>query len=405
MLKAAKERNKPQPNGGAGKKQGSAYGGSKQKDAPASKNEEVEQIDELSKETLGSYKHKAELSIPKDDRAYTNRSKGIDKAEKKMKSEELHGDQHKLDKNKNGKVDGIDLAHLCDKKKTQDVKLAEEVKVGDKVSFDHPMTAAPGKTTKKVGTVKRIVDDTAHLKSSTKYGTLSYEKKVSELRKEEFDLEEAAKGHTIEAHGVKGMKSTPWRKTFKHEDHLNDWADKNDAKVRGTRDVEKSKIKEELEEGKYSDDDWVIMKSDGTMDNPKKDTIVGYRKAGKGAYSAPKTEPGKKAMRISVAKQKGYAISVTEETAELAEAPNYKLYHTTSSAAVQEAMAVAKKQGYEVDEEAWPNKVATGPKKPIKDKTNSYSIDMTKNESSTKKKLQIQVYNMGEKYELNTYVQ
>jgi hypothetical protein len=68
-------------------------------------------------------------------------------------------------------------------------------------------------------------------------------------------------------------------------------------------------------------------------------------------------------------------------------------------------MAVAKKQGYEVDEEAWPNKVATGPKKPIKDKTNSYSIDMTKNESPTKKKLQIQVYNMGEKYELNTYVQ
>ncbi len=70
MLKGAKERNNPQPNGGAGKKQGSANGSSKQKDAPAPKNEEVEQIDELSKETLGSYKHKAELSIPKDDRAY-----------------------------------------------------------------------------------------------------------------------------------------------------------------------------------------------------------------------------------------------------------------------------------------------------------------------------------------------
>jgi hypothetical protein len=51
------------------------------------KKEEAEQIDELSKETLGSYKHKAELSIPKDDRAYANRSKGIDKAEKKMKKE------------------------------------------------------------------------------------------------------------------------------------------------------------------------------------------------------------------------------------------------------------------------------------------------------------------------------
>jgi hypothetical protein len=51
--------------------------------------EDVEQIDELSKETLGSYKHKAELSIPKDDREYTNRSKGIEKAEKKLKKESV----------------------------------------------------------------------------------------------------------------------------------------------------------------------------------------------------------------------------------------------------------------------------------------------------------------------------
>ena len=107
-------------------------------------------------------------------------------------------------------------------------------------------------------------------------------------------------------------------------------------------------------------------------------------------------------MRISLAKQKGYAIA---ESTELAEAPNYKLYHTTFSSAVQEAIAVAKKQGFEVDEEDWQSKVATGPKKPSKDKTNSYSIDLTKNGSPTKKKLQIQVYNMGEKYELNTYVQ
>jgi hypothetical protein len=34
MMKAVKERNKPQPNGGSGVKQGSRYGGSKQKDEP-----------------------------------------------------------------------------------------------------------------------------------------------------------------------------------------------------------------------------------------------------------------------------------------------------------------------------------------------------------------------------------
>jgi hypothetical protein len=53
----------------------------------------LSQIDELSKETLGSYKHKAELSIPKDDREYKNRSKGIDYAEKKLKKESVELDE------------------------------------------------------------------------------------------------------------------------------------------------------------------------------------------------------------------------------------------------------------------------------------------------------------------------
>jgi hypothetical protein len=65
------------------------------------------------------------------------------------------------------------------------------------------------------------------------------DKATARLTKEEVDqLEEAAKGHTIEAYGVKGMKSTQWRKTFKHHDHLSDWADKNDAEVYGVRELE-----------------------------------------------------------------------------------------------------------------------------------------------------------------------
>jgi hypothetical protein len=89
----------------------------------------------------------------------------------------------------------------------------------------------------------------------------------------------------------------------------------------------------------------------------------------------------------------------------LQEAPSYKLHHNTFSGAVQEAIAVAKKQGYDVDEDDWSDKVATGPKKPSKDKTNRYSIKLTKNGKPTRKFLQIQVYNMGAKYELNCYVQ
>jgi len=42
----------------------------------------------------------------------------------------------------------------------------------------------------------------------------------------------------VEAYGVKGMKSTSWRKTFKSVAALNAWVEKNDAEVHGTREGE-----------------------------------------------------------------------------------------------------------------------------------------------------------------------
>ena len=42
----------------------------------------------------------------------------------------------------------------------------------------------------------------------------------------------------VEAFGVKGMKSTPWRKTFRDSNALATWAEKNSAEVHGTRSVE-----------------------------------------------------------------------------------------------------------------------------------------------------------------------
>lgn len=46
----------------------------------------------------------------------------------------------------------------------------------------------------------------------------------------------------VEAYGVKGMKNVKWRKTFKSAEELNAWAEKNDAEVQGTRDVEESSL-------------------------------------------------------------------------------------------------------------------------------------------------------------------
>jgi hypothetical protein len=104
----------------------------------------------------------------------------------------------------------------------------------------------------------------------------------SELRKrtnEEVEqIDEAPKDHTIEAHGIKGMKRTPWRKTFKHEDHLHDWAEKNDADVHGTR---------ELEGAKKS------VKEDAACNN-----------VGGGAIAGTQGDAGKKSVAIKMMKRK-----------------------------------------------------------------------------------------------------
>jgi len=101
--------------------------------------------------------------------------------EKQRENRLTTGDKKKLDQVRD---------MLAKEKKPVKKEVMESVKVGDKVSFNHPMTAIPGKTMKKVGTIKKIEGDTVHLKSSTKYGTISYQKKVSELTKEEVVKEE-----------------------------------------------------------------------------------------------------------------------------------------------------------------------------------------------------------------------
>ena len=46
------------------------------------------------------------------------------------------------------------------------------------------------------------------------------------------------KNKRIEGYGVKGMKSTPWRKVFKNAEALNQWIERNDAECHGTREAE-----------------------------------------------------------------------------------------------------------------------------------------------------------------------
>ena len=99
-----------------------------------------------------------------------------------------------------------------------------------------------------------------------------------------------------------------------------------------------------------------------------------------------------------------YAKKAMKEEVELEEGKSstgYELYHKDFSSAMAHAYDFAKKKfGIEVDPKEIDDKVASGPRKPSKGKTNSYRL-MGKD---GKKAIQVQVYGMDNgKYELNMY--
>ena len=81
-------------------------------------------------------------------------------------------------------------------------------------------------------------------------------------------------------------------------------------------------------------------------------------------------------------------------------ATGYEIYHKDFSGAMQHAYKFAKTKGVTVDPAEIDNKVATGPSKPSNGKTNKYILGTNKKN----KQVHIQVYNTGDKYELNMYI-
>jgi hypothetical protein len=82
----------------------------------------------------------------------------------------------------------------------------------------------------------------------------------------------------------------------------------------------------------------------------------------------------------------------------------YQVYHNSYTSAVNAALEYAEKQGYSYDKEETATKIGAGPKKPDDGKTNKFTITLFKDDKEQKKALQIQIYGMGDKYELNTYI-
>lgn len=96
-------------------------------------------------------------------------------------------------------------------------------------------------------------------------------------------------------------------------------------------------------------------------------------------------------------KHKGLPDKVDESKS----STGYELYHRDFSSAMQHAYKHAKsKLGVDVDPKEIDSKVAMGPRKPSKGKTNSYRLL----DKDGKKAIQVQVYGMDNgKYELNMY--
>jgi hypothetical protein len=83
---------------------------------------------------------------------------------------------------------------------------------------------------------------------------------------------------------------------------------------------------------------------------------------------------------------------------------DYQVYHNTYSAAISTALEYAQKNGYACDEDDIWNKISMGDKKPKDGVTNKFTITLYKDGKEQKKALQIQIYGMGDKYELNAYI-
>ena len=143
----------------------------------------------------------------------------------------------------------------------------------------------------------------------------------------------------------------------------------------------------------YEDGKKAVAKKVSYDDNPNKKGTPEYTAWSKGHNDA-------RAKMIGGKKK----LNATYEEVELDEGKSstgYELYHKDFSSAMKHAYDHAKsKFGIEIDPQEIDDKVASGPRKPSKGKTNTYRLKG----KDGKKAVQIQVYGMDNgKYELNMY--
>jgi hypothetical protein len=90
------------------------------------------------------------------------------------------------------------------------------------------------------------------------------------------------------------------------------------------------------------------------------------------------------------------------------EKSNDDIYFKSYTDALNHVKQSVEEQGYDIDSEDWTTQITFGQRKPSEYKTNSFHIILNKNDKKQKKKLHLQIYNIGNNnkkpFELNYYI-
>jgi hypothetical protein len=81
-----------------------------------------------------------------------------------------------------------------------------------------------------------------------------------------------------------------------------------------------------------------------------------------------------------------------------------QIYHSSYTSAINTALEYATEKGYQTNEEEVARTIGMGKPKPAAGDTNRITVALYKDGKEQKKCLHLQVYNMGERYELNVYI-
>jgi len=260
----------PKPSGGAGIKLGTRYGGGRQADEP--EDDEGEKTP-AKREKYGARKTRftntklykeaddcvsepqaksiAKKEVDKHEGGMHGKKGEVAKHEKEMHKEELKGNQHKIDANKNGKIDAHDFELLRGKKKkmTEGYAFAErlvESMYGKKSALPIDETEmSDAQKKKKEEIVMSMKKDTAGLKKryGSRWKDVMYATATKQAMKEDVEVEEEIDPNVRTKDAVSGAN-----KPTKQKDDVGPGSDGRSTKVKfkgGPMNEEKENEKED----------------------------------------------------------------------------------------------------------------------------------------------------------------